>query len=123
MNTEFAKYSFENKPENQELPVRNLILVGLHEASDKLSFYAYTKERIALGWIVHVLYQENQNKFKNPEEVFQLFSQALFTGKSLEIARLIEKSVGIGKGSFRKMGKIDVGMFLDEMLEKFKQEY
>lgn len=44
----------------------------------------------------------------------------MFTGKSLELARLIEKSSE--KGSFRKLGKIDVGMFLDEMLEKFKQE-
>ena len=50
-----------------------------------------------------MLYEENKDKFDSYEDLFKLFSAAMFKGDLLPIARLIEDT--FGKGTFRKIGE------------------
>lgn len=53
VDTEFAKYSFENKAEPIEVPAQNnLTLDGLNETSNKRQLFTYIKERTFLGLLV-----------------------------------------------------------------------
>lgn len=63
----------------------------------------YPNDRAKFIAILQVLYERNRDTFKSYEDVFKLFSRAMFQGGLLSIARLIEKT--FGKGSFRGLGK------------------
>ena len=67
--------------------------------------FPYRGQRKVLNYIADVLYEENAGEFSSRDEVMRLFFKAHFDGKSLPIARLIEKS--FGKGSFRMVGMMD----------------
>ncbi len=75
----------------------------LGELLDPQSLYSYTNERAGFASLVELLYEKNKNEFDSYEDVFKLFSQAMFKGHLLPIARLIEKT--FGKGSFRTIGQ------------------
>lgn len=89
---------------NQEVPGSNRILAGLKDTPESLSPYSYKEDRLILGMLVQELYDDNKDTFKNPEEVFHLFTKAMFTGRLLEVARLIKKTKG--KKFFRALGGI-----------------
>jgi hypothetical protein len=69
----------------------------------KVTEYVYEEERSELRRLIQHLYEQNPTKFNSPEDVFKIFVQATFTGRLLEVARLIEDS--LGKGSFRKIAE------------------
>ena len=62
--------------------------------------FPYYEQRKVLNYIVNVLYEDNQDKFKSPEDVMKLFFKAYFDGKLLSIARFITKSFGDGAFEF-----------------------
>lgn len=63
----------------------------------------YPRELQATDDFVHRLYLQNQERFSNEDEVWNIFFEAKFTGKLLKLARLIEKTEG--KGLFRILGE------------------
>lgn len=65
--------------------------------------YSYPKEREKLNSLIAELLDKNANDFADAEEVFQVFVQAVFTGRLLTLARLVEKTYG--RGSFRRLGE------------------
>ncbi len=65
--------------------------------------YVYQPERKELALLINELYEKNQNKFSSQEEVFRLFVKAAYSGRVLEIARLIESS--FGEGAFKKLAE------------------
>jgi len=69
-----------------------------------VKFYSYWRERKALKRIIQLIFLRNRERFKSEEEVFEIFARAYFTGRLLELARLIEKT--FGKGSFRKLAEV-----------------
>jgi len=66
-------------------------------------YYGCPKERKKVNNLITNLYEKNKDDFKSREEIFNLFAQAILSGRLLPVARLIEKTYG--KGSFRKLGK------------------
>jgi len=88
----FGQGNFELIPELQ----RELI--------DK-NTYGYSEERKKLKEIIEKIYETNKDleHFNSSEDVFYIFAKAVMSGKTLKIARLIEKTYG--KGSFRKLGE------------------
>lgn len=64
--------------------------------------YAYQSERKEFLSLINTIYDKNKTEFTSPEDVFQLFVKAAFTGRMLDIARLVENT--FGKGSFRQLG-------------------
>jgi hypothetical protein len=64
--------------------------------------FSYKKERESLYRIRLTLFQKYPEKFANTEDVLELFGDAMFTGKMLELSRLMEKI--FGKGTMRAIG-------------------
>lgn len=65
--------------------------------------FTYYPERQLLFKLVKQIYEANESKFRDEEEVFQIFAKAAFTGHMLEIAHLVEDT--FGKGKFRELGE------------------
>lgn len=102
---EFLKESFsEHKVEKDSVilpdtPINNV----LGELIDSQAIYAYVNERVDFIVLAELLYEENKDKFDSYEDLFKLFSAAMFKGDLLPVARLIEDT--FGKGTFRKIGE------------------
>lgn len=62
------------------------------------------KEREILNNLIEKLYSKNKGKFKDKDEVFDLFAESLFTGK-LRWARLVNET--FGAGTLQKLAKAD----------------
>lgn len=67
--------------------------------------FGYTFERSILHSLTKKLFEKNKDRFKNSDEVLELFTKAMMTGNLLEIGRLVDNS--FEKGTFRKLGELD----------------
>lgn len=65
--------------------------------------YVYPSERKEFLSLINTIYEKNRAKFTSPEDVFMLFVKAAFTGRILDIARLIENT--LGSGSFKQLAE------------------
>ena len=63
--------------------------------------WRYGAERKMLAGLMAQLHDANADQFASREAVFALFAKAVFTGKLLDLARLIEKT--LGKGTMRAL--------------------
>lgn len=66
----------------------------------------YLKQREVYNYICEEILKENEDKYKDIEEVKKEFLKAHFTGNILPIARLVEES--FGENSFRVLGGMGV---------------
>lgn len=94
--------------ESPEELKRRLMAIQTRQQPDgqwesKVESYAYEKERKKLNELIDFIYKENKDNFQSREDVFNVFSKACLTGRLLPIARLIEKTYGVG--SFRELGE------------------
>jgi hypothetical protein len=67
--------------------------------------FCYPKEQKALNSLLDKLYQKNQDKFKDKEEVFDIFAKSMLNGNLMPVGKLVDRT--LGKGSFRKIGELD----------------
>lgn len=81
--------------------------------------FTYVKPREALDTLIKKLFDKNSNKFKNHEEIFDLFLEGKFTGNILPIGKLIDKT--FGKGTFKKLGESTYIDSQDGMIEFVNQ--
>jgi len=58
-----------------------------------------------LNDLLDKLYQKNQDKFKDREQVFDVFAKSMLSGNLLPVGRLVDRT--LGKGTFRKIGELD----------------
>lgn len=84
-------------PDLHYLRVRDGKLVG-----HKLT---YQVERQVLQMLLEKIVKKNPKEFQIPGQVFQLFTEATFTGKIIALGRTIDHA--FGKGTFRKIGSFD----------------
>lgn len=73
------------------------------EGGPRYYLYSYHKERQRLNQMIDEIYRSKHNRFQSREGVFEVFARAYFTGRLLNLARLIEKTYG--KGSFVEIAK------------------
>jgi hypothetical protein len=64
--------------------------------------FHYKKERELLNDTIDAFFEQNKEKFKDREEVFEVFAKAAITGNILPLGRLFDET--FGKGSFRRYG-------------------
>ena len=76
---------------------------GLFRTVIRSHEYSYPEERKILRSIISEIYDANKEKYESKEDVFKLFAKAQLSGRLLDLARIIEKS--LGKGAFRKLGE------------------
>ena len=67
--------------------------------------FPYKRERDMLNSLLNKLYQKNQDKFKDKEEVFDVFAKSMLDGNLLPVGKLVDRT--LGKGTFRKIGELD----------------
>ncbi|RJQ34692.1 hypothetical protein C4568_02060 [Candidatus Parcubacteria bacterium] len=80
--------------------------------------YTYIEGRQAVDMLIDKIFEKNLARFKNREEVFDVFARAKFSGNILPLGRLIDTT--FGSGTFRKIGqtKEKSGVELKEIVEK-----
>lgn len=71
------------------------------------SFYSYKEKREYLNALINEIYKKNSDRFNNRDEVFKVFTCAVFSGELSEIDRLIKRS--LGTGSFRRIANETIG--------------
>lgn len=75
--------------------------------------FPYRRERAVLNLLVDKLFERNKDKFKDREEIFEIFAKGAMTGNIMALGRLIEKT--FGKGTLRRLGEL--GNDIDEQEE------
>jgi hypothetical protein len=65
--------------------------------------WRYKEMRERLNILIGEIHSRNRPRFASEDEVFALFARAVFTGRLLEVARIVEST--FGPGSFRKLGE------------------
>ena len=93
------------------------------EREKKVFGASYALERVRLIEIAEQIYDKNKDKFKNENEIFKLFFDAVFSGKLLKVAKLIENT--FGEGSFRIMGEkgMPESKFEKELGNSFEEQF
>lgn len=66
--------------------------------------FVYHREREVLNILIDKLFEQNKDKFKDREEVFEIFVKGAMTGNIMTLGRLIEKT--FGKGTLRMLGEL-----------------
>lgn len=65
--------------------------------------FTYREERRVLSMLINKLFEHNRERFKNTDEVFEMFAKGMMTGNILPIGKLIDGT--FGAGTFRKIGE------------------
>lgn len=73
------------------------IVNSIKDGTRAIEFYGgYIPERQLLHLFIKKLYRHNKDRFKNQEEIFDMFARAAFAGQGLELVKLIERTYGKG---------------------------
>jgi len=82
-------------------------LFGAQEKPKKITTecFTYQSERKILNTLINKILEKNPEKFKNGEEVFEVFAKGMMTGNILPVGRLIERT--FGNGTLRRIGELD----------------
>lgn len=80
------------------------LTVGEGHIGYSIPEHTYEHERHMLKRLIDRIYARNQDRFSDPDEVFLIFTKAYFTGRVLELARLIDSSFDYI--DFRELGEL-----------------
>lgn len=67
--------------------------------------FTYPDERKILNTLIDKIFVRNPEKFKDREEVFEVFCKSMITGNLLPMGRLIDNT--FSHGTLRKIGELD----------------
>lgn len=67
--------------------------------------FTYKTERKILNMLIDKIFERNLEKFKDREDVFEIFAKGMMTGDILPIGRLVEGT--FGKGTLRSISELD----------------
>jgi hypothetical protein len=97
-------------------PILNFIRRLFHQPEQKNVYdesFVYQKERQTLDTLIQKLLAKNPEKFKDEEEIMEMFERAMLTGHIHAIGQLIDKTFPKKnpkdkeeKGTFRKIGEL-----------------
>jgi hypothetical protein len=66
-----------------------------------IDHYAFPQQRQLLAQMVDDIYEAHSPQFRSTEDVFKMFARAMFNGRILRLARMIEETYG--RGSFPQL--------------------
>jgi hypothetical protein len=107
LNSQKAKNIKEEIAKKEEVPLDDIFWVSKDvdkEENCDYRYIAYRQQRDVLNYVCAEIQKQFPEKFQNPDDVYKLFLNAHFTGRLLEIGRLVEKT--FGKESFRILGNM-----------------
>lgn len=81
-------------------------MIGKRSPTIKTESHTYRKQRRMLNSLMDKIWNKHHDKFKDQEEVFDVFARSYMTGNLLPIGRLIEDT--FGKGTFRNIAELDM---------------
>lgn len=100
-NSEILKNKIiEDNPE-----ILNEDILWISDDGKGFDSISYEKPRKVLNFVCDKILEKFPEQFSTQDEVFTLFLKAQFTGRLLEIARLVE--ITFGEGSFRRLGDME----------------
>lgn len=85
--------------------IRDLFKEGKVSTRVFADYFGYKKERKILNILIDKILEKNSEKFKDKEEVFEVFAKGMMTGNMLPIGRLIDGN--FGQGTLRRIGELD----------------
>jgi hypothetical protein len=74
------------------------------KSTEDWHFFTYLAQRKVIMYVCEEIHKQFPNQYKNTDEVYKTFLNAIFTGRLLGIARLVEET--FGDGSFRLLGNM-----------------
>lgn len=112
---EFEEYEKKNNRKvdrNEIVSIKKVKFYSPDDNEEKIEYRKkealYGTERIILNKLIKKLFQNNQDKFKDQEEVFDVFAKSVFTGNIVgedSWGRLVDKT--FGEGTLRELMKKD----------------
>ncbi|MCC6520834.1 hypothetical protein IT403_02545 [Candidatus Nomurabacteria bacterium] len=90
--------------EKRKIPESDIIWVG-KKGDDDWESIQYTQQRKVLNYVCDEIKKQFPNEYKNIDDVYKVFLNAHFTGRLLDIAKIVEKT--FGEGSFRILGNME----------------
>jgi len=103
LESDEAKAAKRKLAEEKQIAEDDIIWIDKNDINN-WEVIPYLQQRAVLTYLCSEIQKEFSKQYKNHDDVYELFLKAHFTGKLLEIARLIEKT--FGKGSFRMVGNM-----------------
>jgi len=101
--------SDETNTEGKPLLNGDEFYIGFDQENDEIhsADFRRVQERNILNKLIEKIYTSDKNasKFKSREEVFDMFVEAVMTGRIVHLGKLIDKT--FGKGTFRKIAETD----------------
>lgn len=85
----------------------DIIWIGRKE-ENKLVTASYRTQREVLNYVCSEIQKQFPDQYQEVDDVYEVFLNAHFTGRLLQIARLVEGT--FGEGSFRLLGNMGVEM-------------
>ncbi len=98
-----AKEMKKKLAEEKGIPEDDIIWIG-KKGKDDWEEVSYLQQRTVLNYICAEIQKQFPDQYQSADDVYKVFLNAHFTGKLLEIGRLIEKT--FGEGSFRLLGNM-----------------
>jgi hypothetical protein len=103
LESDEAKAAKKKLAEEKQIAEDDIIWIDKNDINDWQAI-EYSEQRAVLAYLCSEIQKEFSEQYKNPDDVYKLFLKAHFTGRLLEIAKLVEKT--FGKGSFRMLGNM-----------------
>jgi hypothetical protein len=107
LDSQEAKNIKEEVAKKEEIPLDDIFWVN-KKVDEKGNYdyrcIGYRQQRDVLNYVCAEIQKQFPEKFQSPNDVYKLFLNAHFTGRLLEIGRLVEKT--FGKESFRILGNM-----------------
>lgn len=84
------------------------------EKKTKIKTEVFSKqlERRVFNKLIEKIFERNPGKFKDKEEIFEVFLKGMMTGDILPVGRLVDKT--FSKGTLRKIGELDSDIKMQE---------
>ncbi len=119
LTSDEAKEMIKKLAEEKEIPEDDIIWIGKKGKNDWETI-SYSQQRNVLNYVCLEIQKQFPDKYKSADDVYVLFLNAHFTGRLLELGRLVEKT--FGEGSFRLLGNMNTdwrnGVLYLESLKK-----
>jgi hypothetical protein len=100
---------------HKKINIRNIknMLLGKPEREYSTEAFVYPEERLALAILIRKLFIKNPGKFKDEDEIMEMFEKAMLTGNINSVGKLIDKTFPKKnpedpeeKGTFRQIGEL-----------------
>ncbi|MFZ2072547.1 MAG: hypothetical protein WAV10_02630, partial [Minisyncoccia bacterium] len=119
LESDEAKELKKKLSDKKKIPEDDIVWIG-NKGENDWEIITYMRQREVLNFVCAEIQKQFPDQYQSADEVYKVFLNAHFTGKLLELARLVDGT--FGEGSFRLLGNMTVdkesGVLTYEALKK-----